>query len=182
MKFTNRAIHRDVAYFYFGLIIAFSFSGIILNHRQDWYPMDYAYESNEIMINVPASKEQFDDKAFLIEVGKTWTENEFDSHRLRNNQLRVYFKDNAIADIDITTGKGVIEYKRKVPFIGHTMYLHKTTNKLWIWYSDIFGVAMILIALTGVLIPMGKKGFKARGWKLAVAGMLFPLVFLFLLA
>lgn len=182
MKFTNRAIHRDVAFFYFGLIIAFSFSGIILNHRQDWYPMDYAYESNEISMNIPEDKEQLNDKAYLAELGKAWTENEFDSHRLRGNELRVYFKDNAIADINTETGKGVIEYKRKVPFIGHTMFLHKSTNNFWIWYSDIFGAAMILIALTGILIPMGKNGFKTRGWKLAVAGMLFPVLFLILFA
>jgi len=60
------------------------------------------------------------------------------------------------------------------------MYLHKSTNSFWIWYSDIFGVAMLLIAVTGMLIPAGKYGFKKRGWKLAVAGMLFPLLFLIL--
>ena len=48
MKITNRSLHRDIAYFYVGLIIAFSFSGIILNHRQDWYPMDYTYEATSI--------------------------------------------------------------------------------------------------------------------------------------
>mgnify|MGYP000906704477 FL=1 len=59
------------------------------------------------------------------------------------------------------------------------MFLHKTTNKAWIWYSDIFGAGIILIAITGMLIPIGKNGFKKRGWKLALAGLLFPLIFLF---
>ena len=72
----------------------------------------------------------------------------------------------------------MLEFKRKVPFLGHTMYLHKTTNKAWIWYSDIFGVAMLIIAFTGILIPMGKNGFKNRGWKLALLGLIFPLIFL----
>ncbi len=182
MKLTNRAIHRDVAYFYFGLIIAFSFSGIVLNHRQDWYPMDYTYESEEIALEIPENIERLDDKDYLEKVSKDWTENEFDSYRIRDNQLRVYFKDNGVADIDMKTGTGTIEYKRKVPILGHSMYLHKTTNKFWIWYSDIFGAAMILIAMTGILIPMGKKGFKQRGWKLALLGMLFPLIFLVIFA
>lgn len=181
MKFTNRAIHRDVAYFYFGLIIAFSFSGIILNHRQDWYPMDYTFDSQEINFDIPSDKTKLEDKAFLKEISSNWTCNEFESSRLRDNQLRIYFKDNAIADIDIESGKGLLEYKRKVPFLGHTMYLHKTTNSSWIWYSDIFGAAMILIAMTGILIPMGKNGFKQRGWKLALVGLIFPFIFLFLL-
>ena len=50
MKITNRSLHRDIAYFYVGLLIAFSLSGIILNHRQDWYPMDYTYESKPVNI------------------------------------------------------------------------------------------------------------------------------------
>lgn len=183
MKITNRSLHRDFAYFYFGLIIAFSFSGIILNHRQDWYPMDYAYESKEISIEVPADAEKLNDKEFVKTMATNLhSDNKFDSHRLRNGQLRLYYKDNVIADIDAATGKGVIEFKRKIPFIGHSMYLHKTTNSFWVWYSDIFGAAMLLIAITGVLIPMGKNGFKKRGWKLAVIGMLFPLIFLFILA
>lgn len=182
MKFTNRALHRDFAYFYFGLIITFSLSGIILNHRQDWYPMDYVYESEEITLEIPENLEKLNDKEFVSNISKVWTDSKFDSHRLRDNQLRVYFKGNTIADIDIKTGKGVLEYKRKVPFIGHTMYLHKTTNNFWIWYSDIFGAAMLLIAITGVLIPMGKKGFKQRGWKLAALGLVFPLIFLLFLS
>ncbi|MGI9531114.1 PepSY-associated TM helix domain-containing protein [Lutimonas sp.] len=182
MKFTNRSIHRDVAFFYVGLLIAFSFSGIILNHRQDWYPMDYTYESKEVELKLPADLNNLDDK-YLSEATTHWNvEEKFDSHRLRGESLRVYFKDNIVADIDAKTGKGLLEYKRKTPFIGHTMYLHKTTNNFWIWYSDIFGAAMILIAVTGILIPAGKNGFKKRGWKLALAGLLFPLVFLFFLA
>ena len=153
MKISNRSIHRDFAYFYFGLIIAFSFSGIILNHRQDWYPMDYVYESNEISIEIPSDPDLLNDKEFIQSLAtKINANNKFDSHRLRDNQLRLYYKDNVVADIDATTGKGTIEFKRKTPFVGQTMYLHKTTNSFWIWYSDIFGAALILIAMTGVLI------------------------------
>lgn len=182
MKITNRSLHRDFAYFYFGLIIAFSFSGIILNHRQDWYPMDYTYESKDVELVIPAEKEQID-RDYLMTQTQSWeTGAKYDSFRIRGEQLRVYFKDNVIADIDMKTGKGLLEYKRKTPLIGHSMYLHKTTNSFWIWYSDIFGAAMLLIAITGILIPMGKNGFKKRGWKLAVAGMLFPLIFLIFLS
>ncbi|MCL6265157.1 PepSY-associated TM helix domain-containing protein [Flagellimonas myxillae] len=177
-KFTNRNLHRDFAYFYVGLIIAFSFSGIILNHRQDWYPMDYTFESEEVSLALEAKTTDFS-KEQIEDFSKDW-DVEYDSHRVRDNSLRVYYKDNVILDADLKTGKGVLEYKRKVPFIGHTMFLHKSTNSFWIWYSDIFGAAMLLIAITGILIPNGKNGFKSRGWKFAVAGILFPLLFLIL--
>ncbi len=177
MKVTNRSLHRDIAYFYVGLIIAFSFSGIILNHRQDWYPMNYTYDSQEVALALPAEKEIT--KEFLITATKDFNA-EYDGHRIRNGSLRVYFKDNGILDMKLTDTKGTLEFKRKVPIIGHSMYLHKSTNNFWIWYSDIFGVAMLIIAITGMLIPAGKNGFKKRGWKLALLGMLFPLLFLIL--
>ncbi len=179
-KFTNRNLHRDFAFFYVGLIIAFSFSGIVLNHRQDWYPMDYTYESQEVSVELPADVAEIS-QADIENFSKEWGTS-YDGHRLRDNTLRVYYKDNVILDVDAGTGEGVLEYKRKVPFLGHTMFLHKSTNSFWIWYSDIFGAAMLVIAMTGMLIPIGKNGFKNRGWKLALAGILVPLLFLFLVA
>lgn len=178
MKITNRNLHRDFAYFYVGLIIAFSFSGIILNHRNDWYPMDYTYESKEVSLTLPEDSKQITKEA-LIAATKD-LDVKYDGHRIRDGKLRVYFKGNAILDADAATGKGNLEFKRKVPFIGQTMYLHKTTNNFWIWYSDIFGAAMLLIAITGILIPAGKNGFSKRGWKLALLGLIFPLLFLIL--
>lgn len=180
MKLSNRNIHRDVAYFYVGLLIAFSFSGIILNHRQDWYPMDYTYDQIDITMDLPSDVEEIDREFFRSFESENNVE--YEDHRVRDAQLRVFFKGNGILDLDTSTGKGILEFKRKVPFLGHTMFLHKTTNSFWVWYSDIFGAAMLLIAITGMLIPIGKNGFKSRGWKLALAGMLFPLIFLFFLS
>lgn len=174
MKLNNRELHRDLAYFYVGLILAFSFSGIILNHRQSWYPMEYAYEAKDITLSigdVSADKQTLTD--LLKAQGLT-----YESHRTRGSNLRVDLADGGIIEVSATTGEGTLEYRRKVPLIGHTMYLHKTTNKFWIWYSDIFGVAMIIICITGMLIPLGKTGFSQRGWKLMLAGLFFPLLFL----
>ncbi|MGI9547846.1 MAG: PepSY-associated TM helix domain-containing protein [Flavobacteriaceae bacterium] len=179
-KFTNRNLHRDFAYFYVGLIIAFSFSGIVLNHREDWYPMDYAYESNEVKIELPSDVREIS-REEIESFSKQWNTS-YDGHRVRDNTLRVYYEDNVILDVDTETGVGLLEYKRKVPVLGHTMFLHKSTNSFWIWYSDIFGAAMLLIAITGILMLNGKNGFAKRGWKLAVAGMLVPILFLFLAA
>jgi len=183
MKLTHRNIHRDFAYFYVGLILAFSFSGIILNHRQDWYPMDYSYDTKEVQLEIPTDKSAFESEDYIKEISEQWQlASEYDDHRVRDNELRIFYDDNVILDADITTGKGILEYKRKVPFLGHTMFLHKTTNKFWIWYSDIFGIAMLTIAITGMFLVKGKNSFKKRGWKLALAGLIFPSIILIIFA
>ena len=180
MKISNRTLHRDIAYFYVGLIIAFSFSGIILNHRKDWYPMDYTYQDKQVEVKLP-SDEKMITKEFVEGFSKNW-EVTYEDHRIRDNELLVYYKDNKTLDIDMATGKGNLEFKRRTPIVGDSMLLHKSTDKFWIWYSDIFGAAMLIIAITGMLIPAGKNGFKKRGWKLALLGMLFPLIFLIFLS
>lgn len=183
MKLNNRNVHRDVAYFFLGLILAFSFSGIILNHRRDWYPMDYTYELKEVKIDIPENSKTLEAKEAIIELSKQWDlAADYDSHRIRDNELRIFYDDNVILDADLTTGEGKLEYKKKVPFLGHTMFLHKTTNKFWIWYSDIFGIAMLVIAITGMFITKGKNSFKKRGWKLTALGLIFPVLILILFA
>jgi hypothetical protein len=94
----------------------------------------------------------------------------------------VDYQGNTILSVNLESGEGTLEHKRKVPVLGHTMYLHKSTNSFWIWYSDIFGAAMLLIAITGLFIAKGKYSFRQRGWKFAILGLIFPLIFLVLFA
>ena len=70
MNLTNRNIHRDIAYFYIGLIIAFAFSGIILNHRRDWYPMDYVYEAKDVQVKLPAAIDELDNPEAIKEAAQ----------------------------------------------------------------------------------------------------------------
>lgn len=182
MRLTARSLHRDFAFFYLGLLIAFSLSGIILNHRKDWYPRSYTYDQKELSISLPPDREMIT-KEFIASFSKAIDPQlEYEGHRIRKGTLRVYYRGDVVLDLQLENGAGTLEYKRRVPLLGHTIDLHKSTSGFWVWYSDIFGASMLLIAITGVLIPVGKYGWKGRGWKLATAGMLFPLIFLFLLS
>jgi hypothetical protein len=180
MKLQARNLHRDIAYFYVGLIIAFAFSGILLNHRRDWNPEKYTYETKKVTIEIPQDAGSID-KAFIQDFSKTW-ELSYDGHRVNDEKLRVFYKDNAVLDADLTTGEGQLDFKRVTPVVGQAIKLHKDTNISWIWYSDIFGVAMLTIAISGMFIVKGKNSFRKRGWKFALIGIIFPLIFLFLLS
>ncbi|MCT4631060.1 PepSY-associated TM helix domain-containing protein, partial [Winogradskyella sp.] len=88
---------------------------------------------------------------------------------------------DAYAFVNLKTGEGEIEYVKTIPVLGQMTILHKTTNVWWIWFSDIFGVAMLTIAITGMFISKGKNSFKKRGWWLASLGLIFPFIFLFII-
>ncbi len=182
MKLTARNTHRDLAYFFLGLIIAFSVSGIFLNHRQSWHPRRYIYSSQPITIPVPAGKEAIDDQ-FIADF--TRSQNIEDNLRRfavdDKNKLKISYTSNDV-EIDITTGQGKIESYHTTPLLGQMTQLHQDTSKWWIYYSDAFGIAMFVIACTGMFIEKGAKSFRSRGWWLASLGIIFPLIFLFLLS
>ena len=180
MKLTARNTHRDIAYFYVGLIISFALSGIFLNHRQDWHPRRYSYDKKEISI-VPAIKDSIND-AFVDAFTKQQNiDDQLRRFSINENRLRISYVSHDV-EVDLATGKGSIETYRITPLLGQMTQLHQDTSKWWVYYSDVFGIAMLTIAFTGMFIEKGRFSFRSRGWKMALVGLLFPLVFLFLLS
>lgn len=181
MKLTARNTHRDIAYFYLGLIIAFSFSGIFLNHRQAWHPRRYTYNAQEIVLKSTVSKDSVNDQFIAAFTEEFKIDDNLRRFSVDGNTLRISYTNND-AQVDLATGKGKIESYRTTPVLGQMTKLHVDTSKWWIYYSDIFGVAMLVIACTGMFIQKGENSFWSRGWKLALVGIIFPLIFLFLLS
>ncbi|GHN02898.1 hypothetical protein WSM22_43870 [Cytophagales bacterium WSM2-2] len=179
MKLTARNTHRDIAYFYVGLIISFALSGIFLNHRQSWHPRRYTYDKKEITIPVPT--DSINEKFIKNFTAQQGIEDQLRRFNAENDKLRISYVSHDVS-VDLKTGKGTIEGYRVTPLLGQMTQLHQDTSKWWIYYSDIFGIAMLTIALTGMFIEKGRLSFRSRGWKLALIGIIFPLVFLFLLS
>jgi hypothetical protein len=174
---TIRNLHRDLGYFYIGLIISFAFSGILMNHRESWHPEKYTVETKTIAVKLPT--EDKINESFADSLGKILgIEDKIRRHNVKEGKFKISFEKHDV-EIDMATGKGEIVAFRKTPVISHLIKLHKNTSNWWIYYSDIFGISLITIAITGaIMIPAGKFTFKTRGWKLALAGLLFPLLFL----
>ena len=181
-KFSNfcREYHRDIAYFFVGLLIAFSISGITLNHRRTFSSRTFAYGTEQIKLQLPSNQEEITEEYIqsvlpVLDIG-----NPYEGFRIQNGSLRILF-DKARAEVSLDTGEGEKEWLGRKYVLAEMADLHQTTNPAWIWYSDIFGIAMLFIAISGMFISRGDTSFKKRGWKLAVAGIVFPLIFLFLL-
>ena len=175
-----RNLHRDLGYFYIGLIISFAFSGILLNHRDSWHPEKYTIQTKAISVKLPA--EEAITEKYAEKLGNTLgIDDKMRRHNIKKGQLKISFENHDV-EIDLKTGKGEIIAFNKTPIISQTMKLHKNTSNWWIYYGDIFGISLIIIAFTGmIMIPSGKLSFKRRGWKLAIAGLIFPLLILIFL-
>ena len=176
-KINFRNLHRDLGYFYIGLIVSFAFSGLLMNHREAWHPDKYTTQTKAIEVKLPAESEI--NEHFAEDLGKQLgIHDKMRRHMVKKGEFKISFENNDV-EIDMKTGKGEIVTFIKTPIISQTMKLHKSTSSFWIYYSDIFAISLIIIALTGtIMIKAGKFSWKQRGWKLAVAGVVFPLLFL----
>ncbi|MFM2213671.1 MAG: hypothetical protein RL427_934 [Bacteroidota bacterium] len=175
-----RNLHRDLGYFYIGLIISFALSGILMNHRESWHTEKYTIETKAIDVKLPT--EDKINETFADSLGKALgIEDKIRRHKVDEGKFKISFEKHDL-EIDLTSGKGEIVSYIKTPIISQMMKLHKNTSNWWIYYGDIFGISLIIIAITGALmIPAGKFTFKQRGWKLAIAGIVVPLLVLFFL-
>ena len=178
-KINFRNLHRDLGYFYIGLIVSFAFSGLMMNHRESWHPEKYTTEIKVIEVKLP--EESKINEKFAEDLGKKLGLNDkIRRHLVKKGEFKISFENHDV-EIDMKTGKGEIITFIKTPIISQAMKLHKNTSDFWIYYSDVFALSLITIALTGaIMIKAGKFSWKNRGWKLAVAGVVFPLLFLIL--
>ena len=56
MRKMLRVLHRDIGYFITGITLIYAFSGIILNHVNDFNP-DYRVSYEEVALDIPSGKE-----------------------------------------------------------------------------------------------------------------------------
>lgn len=174
----NAVTHRDVGYFFSSLIIIYCISGIALNHIHDWNP-DFIIEKKTIEI-----KEKIDIRELNNDIinnfGKLVGEEKFKVYDTPTpDQVKIYY-DNASLHINFSNGTGLYEKISRRPIFYESNLLHRNSIEGWRWISDIFAFMLIVISISGIFILRGKNGFLGRGKWFILAGILPPLIFIFL--
>jgi len=173
----NRASHRDLGYFFVGMILIYALSGIAINHLDDWNP-SYVVDKWDVQTTEKIEKNSFD----IDDAKKLLKEIDIDEKYRKfyfpnDNKLKIFFKSGSVV-IDINTGIGRAETLNRRAIFHTVNWLHYNPNVYWKWYSDIFAVALILLSISGMFILKGKNGLKWRGTILITIGIIIPLAFL----
>ena len=176
----NRATHRDLGYFFVAMILIYALSGIAINHINDWNP-SYVLEVETYDEPVDVSKKlNKDDVKSILKDLKI--RNPYRKHYYPNgeNKSCKIFVKNGVVNINMKTGVVHSEITQRRVVFHVVNWLHYNPNVAWKWISDIFAGALIILAISGMFILKGKNGLKWRGTILMVAGVLLPLIFLFM--
>lgn len=190
MKFSNkgvkfrkacRLIHRDLSFFFAGMIVIYALSGLFMNHRNDINP-NFSIHRKEYKINEALpGKEKMDKQTVLrllepLGEVKNFTQFYFPAP----TQMKVFLKGGSSLVVDTATGQALYESVKRRPLISPMVKLHFNPGGWWTWFADIFAVALILITLTGIWMVKGSKGLWGRGGIELAIGILIPILFLIL--
>lgn len=174
----NVAVHRDVGYVCASLILAYCLSGIALNHVNEWNP-DFVITKDTVVLTRSYTKEEIT-KDVIAGFGKLVGEDDYKVYDFPiPDQVKIYY-DNASLHLNLAAGRGIYEKVSRRPVVYHVNALHLNRLKGWNWAADAFGFILIVLSLTGLFVLRGRYGITRRGKWLIAAGMLPPLVALFL--
>lgn len=173
-----RAFHRDIGYVAVALILAYGLSGLAVNHIDDWNP-NYRYSERTVYVGPLAGT--LDEMAATV-VAKLAV----DPHTVRGHfqdtatELRVFLDDGQEVKVDIATGRGAHKTlsSRVVVFEVNALHLNNLKGA-WTYVADAFAIALIILALTGVSMMKGDRGFWGRGKYFVAAGLAVPLIGIF---
>lgn len=173
-----RVLHRDLGYLFFGASIIYAISGIALNHIREFNTSfnikRYDIQLEEIVAQEDVDKAWVEDLLLSLEL-----KNEYKKHYFPTPQKLKVFLYHGNLELDINTGKGLLETIRKRPLLYEMNFLHYNPGRWWKWFSDLFCVAWIIISVTGLfLIKKGKYSIKKLGGLYTAVGIIVPLILL----
>ena len=175
-----RLLHRDLSFFFAGMVLIYALSGIFMNHRNSINPnVTISRENMVIDKKLLKSKENMtsdDVKAMLAPLDETKNFTQF--YFPEASTMKVFLKGGSSLVVDINSGEAVYEKVRERFTIADMVKLHFNPGRWWTWFADAFAVCLIIITLTGLFMLKGRTGLMGRGGIELVIGILIPIIFL----
>lgn len=190
--------HRDVGFVAVGLTLVYAISGIAVNHRQHW-DYNFAVTTSIEALGGPVEllgDPTFADGAFEESPGQHARREQArvvaaltsrlgyaaPPHKVfwrSPERLSLFFGagDEEVVDYLPATGMVERQSKRARPLVRQVNFLHLNEGRtFWTYIADLFALALVFLALSGMVMVRGRHGLKGRGGVLMVAGVGVPLV------
>ncbi len=168
----NNVLHRDIGYAVVALTIVYAVSGIAVNHMADWNP-NY-HRQQEALELQPVLGETTQEMKQSVMQQLHLTDEPKSVFRPDPETIQLFYPGQTYT-IDVPTGQGIMENVRTRPVLYEFNQLHLNSVKRgWTWFADLYAVALIFVAVTGMFVLKGKNGITGRGAWLTIMGALVP--------
>ena len=120
-----RIIHRDLSYFFAGVVVVYAVSGIVLNHKRD-FNSNYSVRRTELQMpgSYPAPAETSREQAEEL-LRAADPEARYVKHYASGEQrVKVFRRRGSVLEVDMQNGRAVYEKLTKRPVISSMNRLH----------------------------------------------------------
>ena len=170
-----RALHRDAGYVAVGLTLIYAASGIAVNHLAQWDPNFHdSSTTHELGPDLPN-----DDRALaqLVLDRLGIHERPRDVYRASNDRVDITLERRAL-HVNPLTGHVVDEGQKPRVLLRIANWLHLNRGKkAWTYVADAYAAGLLFLAISGMFMIAGKKGFFFRGALLVAIGVSIPTVY-----
>jgi uncharacterized protein len=174
------SLHRDIGYLVAGLTVIYAISGIAVNHVHHWNPNYRVAREERTFPPLPADTPR---EAVVAHVAAALglPAGPKSAFRPAPGRIQIFYEGTTV-DADYAGGTATVEGVRERPVLRDVNFLHLNHPKgLWTYVADAYAVLLGTLAITGLFILKGRKGFGGRGKWLFAAGLAVPLLALLLL-
>lgn len=178
----NRWIHRELGYLFFGMAIIYGASGIALNHHiaRHWNP-SLVERSEQVPGIAPASREEVTKEYVMHILELTDQMDHYKQYYFPSDNSLMIYLDKGHISVNLESGEANLVKIRNRKVFREMNFLHYNKPKqLWTYFADLFGLSMVILAITGLFMVRGKKGIRGQGAVLLAIGIIIPLIFLLL--
>ncbi len=171
------ATHRDLGFFFVGLTLIYAISGLAVNHVSDWNP-NYAIQRRTVAVaSLPGGDTPAAARAVLAQLAVTEPPRSIVPAGPDRFQI---FLTNRTITVDVSKRQAVDERVSPRPLLYQLNFLHLNHGKgPWTWFADVYAVGLLLLAVSGMLMVLGRRGIAGRGLLWLLAGLVPPIVFVF---
>lgn len=175
-----RAIHRELSFFFSGMVLIYAISGLFMNHRDTFNPHYSVTRTVQTLTELPAQadvdRSQVESLMARMGVVEKYMKHYFPTA----NHLKVFLKGGSSLEVDLANGRAVYESLRRRPLLSTMTNLHYNPGRWWTWFADLFAGGLIVITISGIVMLKGRRGLWGYGGIELTAGILLPLLLLFL--
>jgi len=179
-RYYNNLLHRYLGYACVGLTLVYAISGLILNHAHQLNP-DFRIATRHASLPLPPPA-----GGVSIDYFRALADRAGIKGRLKGivpgdkGEYRLIF-DGATVLADLAAKRLEIKEKRPRPFLRPMNFLHLNQARGgWTICADIYCAALLILAISGMMVRGGAKGIFGPGGMVIVLGLLVPFWFLWL--
>lgn len=172
-----RALHRDAGYFVVGFTLIYAISGLAVNHIGDWDP-NFRQVDRTHQLSLPKGNDA-QLTAFVLDALRV-KERPEEVTRIDAGLLEIRLAERTL---QVEQERGVVREEGQSPrfFLRIANYLHLNRGKqAWRYIADIYAILLIGLAISGLFMIPGRKGFLGRGAIIASTGALIPAIYVLL--